>query len=200
MPANPTVFVIDDDCAIRDFLSWLISQENMDVKTFSSAHDFIEANHLTDPGCLLLDIRMPKMNGSELQKWLKVNDSILPIIMITGHGDVPLAVESMKAGAFDFFEKPFDTRRLLDCIKAAISFNAEQRNVRKNTVEVTKRLDLMTPRERQVYDMLVLGKTNKTIAARLNISDRTVEIHRSRVMRKMSARSIADLIQYNKTL
>lgn len=172
----------------------------MDVKTFSSAHDFIEANHLSDPGCLLLDIRMPKMNGSELQKWLKANDSILPVIMITGHGDVPLAVESMKAGAFDFFEKPFDTRRLLDCIKAAISFNADQRNVRKSNVEVTKRLDLMTPRERQVYDMLVLGKTNKTIAARLNISDRTVEIHRSRVLRKMSARSIADLIQYDRTL
>jgi FixJ family two-component response regulator len=167
---------------------------------YSRASEFL-ANFKSDAaGCLVLDIRMPDMSGLELQQQLNRAGSMLPVIFITGHGDVPMAVQAMKEGAFEFIQKPFRDQDLLDRINHALKLDAENRNTLARRTEVQHRLESLTPRERQVMDMVVDGAANKVIAIDLNLSERTVEIHRAKVMEKMGARSVAHLVKLHLTL
>jgi RNA polymerase sigma factor (sigma-70 family) len=194
-----TVFVVDDDAAVRDSLSWLIKSVGLRVETYGSAQEFLEAYDPKRSGCVVLDVRMPGMSGLELQEKLKVDKVALPVIIITGHGDVPMAVRAVKAGAFDFIEKPFHDQTLLDRIQQALKREVESRKLEEKRSEVEQRLALLTPREREVLDLVVCGNPNKVIAAQLGISCRTVEIHRGRVMEKMQANSLSDLVRIGLT-
>ena len=195
MNPDPTVFVVDDDDAVRRFLSGLIASVGLNVETYASAREFLDACERGRAGCLVLDIRMPGMSGLELQKELVARDIRIPVIILTGHGDVQIAVQAMKAGAFDFIEKPFNNELLLDRIQRAV---AQQVHVSTDGVkhdEIADRMALLTSRERQVMSMVANGEMNKLIAHRLGISEKTVEIHRAKVMEKMQARSLADLVR-----
>jgi FixJ family two-component response regulator len=189
------VFIVDDDDAVRRFLSGLIQSIKVRVSAHASAQDFLDAYEPGCPGCLLLDVRMPGMSGLELQRELAERSINLPVIILTGHGDVPVAVQAMKAGAVDFIEKPFNNELLLDRIQMAVVQSVRAESVRAERNEMLKRLELLTLRERQVFDLVVAGEVNKVIAHRLTISEKTVEIHRANVMRKMDARSLAALVQ-----
>jgi two-component system response regulator FixJ len=193
--AKPTVFVVDDDAAVRDALRFLMRSVGLTVETFTSATEFLDAYRDDRPGCLVLDIRMPGMTGLELQDKLTERRSILPIIFITGHGDVPMAVEAMQAGAMDFIQKPFRDQDLLDRIHQAIDKDAKTRQSLGELAAIRARLASLTPREREVMDLVVHGKANKVIAGDLDLSQRTVEIHRARVMEKMEASSLAHLVR-----
>jgi FixJ family two-component response regulator len=195
MAREPMVFIVDDDDAVRRFLSGLIQSINLRVSAHASAQDFLDAYEPGCPGCLLLDVRMPGMSGLELQRELAERSINLPVIILTGHGDVPVAVQAMKAGAVDFIEKPFNNELLLDRIQMAVVQSVRAESVRAERNEMLKRLELLTLRERQVFDLVVAGEVNKVIAHRLTISEKTVEIHRANVMRKMDARSLAALVQ-----
>ncbi len=192
---NPTVFVVDDDEAIRDSLNMVLDTVSLNAVTFSSGDEFLEAYDAGWEGCILLDIRMPGTSGMELQKRLVENGCRLPIIFITGHGDIPMAVEAMHVGAFDFIQKPFRDQDLLDRIGQALSAREEQEQqfVKKKTIE--KQLKTLTPREHEVMKLVVDGAANKVIAMDLGVSQRTVEIHRARAMKKMRARSLAELVR-----
>jgi FixJ family two-component response regulator len=194
-----TVFVVDDDAAVRDSLSWLIKSVGLKVETFGSAHEFLEKLNPRRQGVVVLDVRMPGMSGLELQEKL-VSDSItLPVIIVTGHGDVPMAVRAVKSGAFDFIEKPFNDQVLLDRIQQAMKRQVETRKVEEQRADVAGRLNTLTPREKEVLEMVVSGNPNKVIAAQLGISCRTVEIHRGRVMEKMRASSLSELVRMGLT-
>jgi FixJ family two-component response regulator len=195
MADEPTVFIVDDDDAVRRFLSGLIQSVNLRVETHASAQDFLDAYEPGCPGCLLLDVRMPGMSGLELQRELAEQSVDLPIIILTGHGDVPVAVQAMKAGAVDFIEKPFNNELLLDRIQTAVAQSMRADSVRTRRAEVSNRLKSLTPRERQVFDLVVAGEVNKGIAHYLAISEKTVEIHRANVMNKMRAKSLASLVR-----
>lgn len=195
MKPDPTVFVVDDDDAVRRFLSGLIASVGLNVETYASAQKFLDAYERGHAGCLVLDIRMPGMSGLELQKELVERDIRIPVIILTGHGDVQIAVQTMKAGAFDFIEKPFNNELLLDRIQKAMAQQVDVTIDRVKRDDIANRISLLTPRERQVMDMVANGEMNKLIAHRLGISEKTVEIHRSRVMEKMQARSLADLVR-----
>jgi FixJ family two-component response regulator len=200
MTREPTVFVVDDDEAVRRFLGGLIASVGLRVEAYASAREFLDAFEPGAPGCLLLDIRMPGMSGLELQKELAEREVRLPVIILTGHGDVQVAVHAMKAGAVDFIEKPFNNELLLDRIQKAVAESVEADGVRVKHDEITSRIKLLTPRERQVMDLVVAGETNKGVARRLDISEKTVEIHRARTMEKMRAKSLADLVKMVATL
>lgn len=189
------MFVVDDDAAVRDALKFLLRSVGRPVETYASAQDFLDAHTENLPGCLVLDIRMPGMSGLELQEKLIERRSILPIIFITGHGDVPMAVEAMQAGAMDFIQKPFRDQDLLDRINQALEKDAAMRQSIKSLNSIRECLASLTPREREVMDLVVQGKANKVIAGDLDLSQRTVEIHRARVMEKMSASSLAHLVR-----
>jgi FixJ family two-component response regulator len=192
---TPTVFVIDDDDAVRSSLRLLLKSYGLDAQLCASAEEFL-ANHDPDrPGCILLDVRMPGMSGIELQQQLNARGATIPIVFITGHGDVPMAVEAMQAGAFDFLQKPFDDNDLIARVQRAIEHNATQRARHHTRQDTRERLGTLTPRERDVLDLVVVGKANKVIAADLGLSQRTVEIHRARVMEKMDAASLAQLVR-----
>lgn len=193
--ARPTVFIVDDDTAVRDALKFLLRSVGHPVEAFGSAQDFLDAYRDDRPGCLVLDIRMPGMSGLELQEKLVERRSILPIIFITGHGDVPMAVEAMQAGAMDFIQKPFRDQDLLDRINQALEKDAKNRAALGELNLIRERLASLTPREREVMDLVVHGKANKVIAGDLDLSQRTVEIHRARVMEKMQASSLAHLVR-----
>ncbi len=195
MTREPTVFVVDDDEAVRRFLGGLIASVGLRVEAYASAREFLDAFEAGAPGCLLLDIRMPGMSGLELQKELAEREVRLPVIILTGHGDVQVAVHAMKAGAVDFIEKPFNNELLLDRIQNAVAESVEADGVRVKDDEITSRINLLTPRERQVMDLVVAGETNKGVARRLDISEKTVEIHRARTMEKMRAKSLAELVK-----
>ncbi len=195
MTSEPTVFVVDDDQAMRTSLQWLIESIGMPVKTFDSADAFLAGYHPGGAGCLLLDVRMPGMSGLELQGYLAREGYRLPVIMITGHGDVAMAVKAMKSGAVDFIEKPFHDEDLLRSIRNALDFDRKQRANRETRAEVAARLSELTPREHEVMAMVTDGKANKEIAAELGVSAKTVEAHRARVMEKMRADSLADLVR-----
>jgi FixJ family two-component response regulator len=195
MEPEPTVFVVDDDKAVRRFLRGLIASVGLKVETYASAQEFLDACEPSRPGCLLLDIRMPGMSGLELQKELESRNIRIPIIILTGHGDVQVAVHAMKAGAVDFIEKPFNNELLLDRIQQAVAESVQADITRVKRDEIAHRMELLTPREHQVLDRIAAGETNKAIARRLDISERTVEIHRARVMEKMQAKSLADLVK-----
>ncbi len=191
------VHVIDDDGAVRDSLSFLLASAGLGVVTHESATAFLEAlpRYSTETGCVVTDVRMPGLSGIELLQRLRAIGVSLPVIVVTGHGDVPLAVEAMKTGAVDFFEKPFDDEALLAAVESALNLN--ERNVRRRLeqAEIEERLAALTTRERQVLDGLVVGQVNKTIAFDLGISPRTVEIYRANVMTKMQAASLSDLVR-----
>lgn len=192
---EPTVFIVEDDEAVRDSLRLMLESLGHTVSSYGRADEFLEAYDPELPGCLVLDIRMPGMNGMELQRKLNAMTSILPIIFVTGHGDVPMAVEAMQLGAVDFVQKPYREQDLLDKIQSAIAQDAEHRQELQEVQLIEGRYSDLTPREREVMEMMVDGKANKVIAIDLDISQRTVEIHRARVMEKMGARSLAQLVR-----
>ena len=192
---QPVVFIVDDDDAVRRFLSGLIESVELPVEAYASARDFLAAYEPGRPGCLVLDVRMPGMSGLELQRELAERAIDLPVIVLTGHGNVQVAVHAMKAGAVDFVEKPFDNELLLDRIQKAVAESVRADGERIKRDEITQRLQFLTPRERQVLDLVVGGQTNKGVARHLDISEKTVEIHRANVMRKMQAKSLPDLVK-----
>jgi two-component system, LuxR family, response regulator FixJ len=196
----PTVYVVDDDDGMRRALDTLLSTVGYKTAVFSRPSEFLANFKAESPGCLVLDIRMPDMSGLELQQHLNRIGSMLPVIFITGHGDVPMAVQAMKEGAFEFVQKPFRDQDLLDRINHALKQDAENRNTVARRAEVLHRLESLTPRERQVMDLVVDGAANKVIAIDLDLSERTVEIHRAKVMEKMGARSVAHLVKLHLTL
>lgn len=195
MSSEPTVFVVDDDQAMRTSLQWLIESTGMQVRTFDSADAFLAAYYPGRAGCLLLDVRMPGMSGLELQSYLAREGYRLPVIIITGHGDVAMAVKAMKSGALDFIEKPFHDEDLLRSIRNALELDQRQRVSRANRAEIAARLAELTPREHEVMGMVTEGKSNKEIAAALGVTAKTVEAHRARVMEKMRAESLAELVR-----
>lgn len=190
----PTVFVVDDDEAVRGGLQQLLQTIGLNVQTYASADEFLASYRPGQPGCLVLDIRMPGMGGLDLQEQLARQGIQLPIIFLTGHGDVPAAVRALKAGAMDFLEKPFNSQVLLDLVQQAIRRDADARTRSAEESQITRRLRTLTAREREVLDRMTGGKANKVIAMELGISERTVEFHRGKIMKKMQARSLAELI------
>ena len=190
-----TVFVVDDDKAVRKGLRILMKSVGLAVETFASAREFLDAYDPDRPGCLVLDVRMPGMSGLELQARLAEQAIEIPIIFLSAHGDVPMAVRAVKMGALDFIEKPFRHQVLLDLIQQAIEKDAQDRREREKQQSVHMRLELLTERERQVLDLVVAGEPNKAIADDLGISEKTVEFHRSNVMKKMGVYSLPDLVR-----
>lgn len=191
----PTIFVVDDDAAMRNSLKWLIESVGMPVETYGSAGEFIQHYYPGRPGCLLLDVRMPGMSGMELQEYLASHQIAIPIIIITGHGDVPMAIRAMKAGAVDFIEKPFNDELLLESIHRAILLDEKLREQQAQKSKLAARLASLTPRELEVMAMVTVGKSNKEIANSLGVSTKTVEAHRAHVMEKMNAPSLAELVK-----
>ena len=195
MLAEPTVFVVDDDEAVANAFRYLIESVGLRVEVFTSPSTFIEKYDPERPGCLLLDVRMPAMSGFDLLDWLRQRGLDIPVIFVTGHGDVPMAVRAMKAGAIDFIEKPFRDQELLDQIHKAIRLDALNRRERARYAMIQERYQSLTEREREVMDLVVAGYANKVIADRLGLSAKTVEAHRAKVMEKMKARSLSQLVQ-----
>ena len=195
MPSDAIVHVMDDDEAMRDSLSFLIKTAGLSARTYDSASAFLGHLHEVKSGCIVTDVRMPGLSGIDLLHRLRERQVALPVIVITGHGDVPLAVEAMKSGAIEFLEKPFDDETLLTAVKAALSSDSAHARREAERTEIMERLANLSNRERQVLEGLVAGHPNKTIAFDHGISPRTVEIYRAKVMTKMEAASFADLIR-----
>lgn len=193
--SEPTVFIVDDDQAVARSLRWLIESVRLKVETFPSAQAFLDGYDVTSSGCLVLDVRMPGMSGLDLQEILVAQRIHVPIIFITGHGDVQMAVRAVQAGAFDFVEKPFNDQDLLDRIQKAIARDADQRTKDAQRAQLRALFASLTPREREVLDLVVEGMSNKAIANSLGLSAKTVEVHRAKVMDKLHARSISDLVK-----
>lgn len=191
----PTVFIVDDDNAVRSSIRLLLKSIGLPVSTFDSAHSFLEEYSNDLAGCVLLDVRMPGMSGPALQQELTLRGSILPVIFITGHGDVSMAVEAMQHGAVDFVEKPFHDQDLIDRVQRALEQNAKARCQLSEQESLRARFDSLTPREREVLQHVTRGSSNKVMAYDLSISQRTVEIHRARLMEKMQAPSLAHLVR-----
>ena len=190
-----TVFIVDDDESIRHAMNLLLRSVGLNAEAYARGDDFLEHFDIERLGCLVLDIRMPGLGGLDLQKRLSALGSSMPIIFITGYGDVPMAVEAMQNGAFDFVQKPFRDQQLLEKINAALSRDRNDRIEQARRSDVAARRRKLTNREREVMELVVTGKPNKAIAFELGVSQRTVEIHRARVMEKMRARSLAELVR-----
>lgn len=191
---TPLVIVVDDDAGVRNAMRLLLRSVRLDSVQFASANELLERFDPEQPGCLVLDIRMPGMSGLDLQQQLNLQGAVIPVIFMTGHGDIPMAVEAMQHGAFDFLQKPFRDQDLLDRIRRAIAKDAELRGSMREHSRIRQHLETLTPREHEVLLLLTQGKQNKVIAQELGVSPRTVEIHRARVMDKMNARSVAELV------
>ena len=189
------VHLVDDDEALRDSLVWLTESQGFPVAAYDSAEAFLAAWKPRMSGCLILDVRMPGMSGLELYERLIDMQSTLPVIFMTGHGDVPMAVSALKKGAVDFIEKPFNDKDMLRLIEICLALDREQREKRLHAAEVKRLMNLLTQREKEVLDLIIAGKLNKQIADILSISIKTVEVHRARVMEKMEARTPAELAQ-----
>jgi FixJ family two-component response regulator len=194
-PPAPAVYVVDDDQAVCNSLRLLLKSVGLATLTMDSAAKFLAAYQPNQPGCLVLDVRMPDMSGLELQQELNVRGATIPVIFITGHGDVPMAVEAMRHGAFDFLQKPFRDQELVDRIQLALVRDASTRATLKEHEDIRDRLKSLTPREREVLALMTEGKPNKVMAHELGISQRTLEIHRARVMEKSGASSLAQLVR-----
>lgn len=193
--AEPTVFVVDDDTSVRKALERLFKSVGLIAETFGSAEEFLARGTQSAAGCLVLDVRMSGLSGLELQEELEAIGGDMPIVFITGHGNVPMSVKAMKGGAIDFIEKPFDDQVLLDAVHRAIERDRSMRLERAEIAEIQKHVESLTPREREVFAQVVSGKLNKQIAFALDISEKTVKVHRARVMEKMEAKSLAALVR-----
>ena len=191
----PTVFIVDDDAAVRNSLRLLVKSVGLTAAAFVSAQEFLATYDPHQPGCLVLDVRMPGMSGLDLQQQLNLRGAVIPVIFITGHGDIPMAVEAMQHGALDFLPKPFRDQDLIDRIQRALEKDRETRAALGQRARNRERLASLTPREREVLTLVATGKANKAMAAELGLSQRTVEIHRARVMEKMGASSVAQLVR-----
>ncbi len=195
MDTSPTVFVVDDDGEVLLSLRRLIESVELRVETFCTTDEFLQSYDRSRPGCLVLDIRLPGNSGLDLLEQLPGQEITLPVIVLTGYGDVPTAVRALKSGAADFIEKPFSSQVLLDSIQNHIEHDRQQRSEQAERLELLQRLARLTPREREVMELVVIGRANKQVAAELGCSCKTVEVHRSRVMEKMEAGSIAELVR-----
>jgi two-component system response regulator FixJ len=193
--AQPVVVVIDDDDAVRGSLKLLLKSLNLSTVAYASAQEFLARYVLDQPGCLIVDVRMPGMSGLELQQILNLRGAMIPVIFISGHGDISMAVEAMQHGAFDFLPKPFCDEDLLDRVGRALQRDADNRRQVAQSDGIRACFEVLTPREREVLALVVVGKPNKIMAADLGVSQRTVEIHRARVMEKMRAGSVAHLVR-----
>jgi two-component system response regulator FixJ len=192
---SPIVFVVDDDEAVRNSLRLLLKSVGLAAAALSTAREFLSTYSPNQPGCLVLDVRMPGMSGMELQQQLNIRGAVIPVIFISGHGDIPMAVEAMQQGAFDFLQKPFRDQDLIDRIQRALAKDQTNRAELKERTRTRERFESLTPREREVLALVTSGKQNKVMAGDLGVSQRTVEIHRSRVMEKMAASSLAQLVR-----
>lgn len=195
MPEQPIVHLVDDDEAVRDSLAFLFKASGFAVRTYASGPEALAGIDSGSPGCVVTDVRMPEMSGIDLLRELKARSVSLPVVVITGHGDVPLAVEAMREGAIDFIEKPFDQSLLLTAVRRALDTTAAPAGADDAQARVRKRLDQLSHRERQVLAGIVEGRLNKTIAYDLGISVRTVEVYRAKLMAKMKAESFAELVR-----
>ncbi len=192
---EPTVFVVDDESSVRSSLQWLLESIRLRVETFDSAESFL-AKVVTDrPGCLVLDVRMPGLTGPELMDRLHEKHFGMPIIFLSGHGDVPLAVHTMKGGAFDFLQKPYNNQQFLERVRNALELDTKNRSMRRQQGDTATRIDGLSGREREILDLVIEGQSNKVIGRALGISYKTVEAHRARLMRKMGVASFAELMQ-----
>lgn len=192
--ADPVVYVVDDDEKVRKALAWLLASVGLESKGFASARDFLGQVTAARPSCVLLDLRMPQMGGLELQERLTARGLDIPIIFVTGYGDVPTAVRAMRAGAIDFIEKPFSDQTLIECVQQAMSRSIEQHKAREEQAGLSARMDRLTQREHEVMELVIEGLPNKRIAVQLGLSERTVEIHRAHVMEKLEVDSVAKLV------
>lgn len=197
---RPVVFVVDDDLAMREALQDLLASVGMDVRVFASTQEFMQAQRPDAPGCLVLDVRLPGASGLSFQEELPRAGVDLPVIFITGHGDIPMTVRAMKAGAVEFLSKPFRDQELLDAIDAAIERHRAQRRERALVAALRQRYAALTQREREVMALVSAGRVNKQIAAELGISEATVKVHRGQIMRKMQTTSLAQLVRIADTL
>ncbi len=195
MANESKVFIVDDDSSVRKSLLRLIKSVGLTVQAFPSAQDFLDSKLHEGPACLVLDIRMPGLSGLDLQEELKIRQWPIPIIFITGHGDVPMSVRAMKAGAADFLEKPFNDQELVDAIHKALTKDQQAKIEQSKILELKTRVETLTPRENEVFGLVVRGLLNKQIAYDLDMSEKTVKVHRARVMKKMSADSLASLVR-----
>ena len=195
MRATPVVFVIDDDAAVREAIKDLLLSVGHTVEAFSTAEDFLSKRDPQGPGCLVLDVRLPGTSGLELQKRLLAQKDRIPVIFISGYGDVPMAVQVMKAGAIDFLQKPFREQELLECVQGALRRDQTQRESEEQVAGVLSGYRSLTKREREIMKLVVTGQINKQIAAQVGLSEVTVKIHRAQVMHKMGTPSLADLVR-----
>ena len=192
---QPLVFVVDDDASVREAIADLLRSVGLDVESFASPQDFLESRPRDAPGCIVLDVRLPGASGLEFQRSLEKFGIHLPVIFISGHGDIPMSVRAIKSGAIEFLTKPLREQELLDAIHAGIERDRARRQQARHVAELRERFDSLTPREREVMALVVTGRRNKQIAADASLSEMTVKVHRSQIMRKMRAKSLVDLVR-----
>jgi FixJ family two-component response regulator len=192
---KPTIFVIDDDASIRKSLSRLLRSADYTVETFPSAEEFLRREHFDGVGCIVLDVKMPGLSGMDLQEELSKADYHMPIIFITGHGNIPMGVKAMKKGAVDFLTKPFDGKELLQTVEKAIEKDRQARAEYDESLDIGRRIELLTPRENEILPYIITGMLNKQIGLKLGIAEKTVKVHRGRIMEKLRANSVAELVR-----
>jgi FixJ family two-component response regulator len=192
---QPVVFVIDDDASVRDAIADLLRSVGLTVESFGSTQEFLQRERPDVPGCIVLDVRLPGPSGLEFQRTLSNSSVHLPIIFISGHGDIAMSVRAMKSGAIEFLTKPVPEQQLLDAIQTGIERDRARRQEARVVAELRERFDSLTPREREVLALVVTGRRNKQIAAQVKLSEMTVKVHRSQIMRKMRAKSLVDLVR-----
>jgi RNA polymerase sigma factor (sigma-70 family) len=197
---QPVVYVVDDDASVRRSLMNLLRSVGFDVEGFAAPHDYLESAQADAPGCLVLDVRLPGMSGLDLQREIAKTRAPRPIVFITGHGDIPMAVQAIKGGAVEFLTKPFREQDLLDAIRRAIDLDRHMRRARADLSDLLRRFESLSPREREVLERVVAGLPNKQIAADLGVTEATVKVHRGQVMEKMRAGSVPDLVTMNAKL
>jgi FixJ family two-component response regulator len=193
--SKPTVFIIDDDASVRKGISRLLRSAGYTVETFPSAEEFLRREHFDGVGCIVLDVQMPGLSGMDLQEELSKADYHMPIIFVTGHGNIPMSVQAMKKGAVEFLTKPFDDKELLRAIENAVEKDGQARTEYQEVQDIRRHIELLTAREYEIFRYVITGMLNKQIATKLNIAEKTVKVHRGRVMEKLQAGSVAELVR-----